>query len=182
MTTGHVYIATSLDGFVAGKDHDLEWLMKFPTEGEDHGFDEFMASVDGLVMGRGSFHTVLGFGGDWPYPKPVVVMSKTMSDEDIPEGLRDKVRLTRLEPAELMAELDEEGWSRAYIDGGKVVQSFIRAGLIEDFHLTLAPVLLGEGHRLFGETEGKVELEHLGSKSFPSGLLEARYRVVKNES
>jgi dihydrofolate reductase len=120
MITGHVFIATSLDGFVARKSGELDWLMKQETKGEDHGYDAFMASVDGLVMGRGSFQTVLTFG-EWPYEKSVVVMSQTLSQDDVPEAIADRV--TRLDPAGVMKMLDEKGWSRVYVDGGRVVQS-----------------------------------------------------------
>ena len=177
MTTGHVFIATSLDGFVARKNHNLDWLMKQQTAGADHGYKDFMASVDGLVMGRGSYETALTFD-DWPYSKPVVVMSKTLSAADIPEPLRDKVQLTKLDPPELMQSLQSEhDWSRAYIDGGRVVQSFIRCGLIEDIVMTLVPILLGDGIRLFGEIDADIDLELLGAEAFESGLLQTRYRL-----
>lgn len=178
MTTGHVFIATSLDGYVAGTDHRLDWLMKQPTEGEEQGYDEFMDSVDGLVMGRGSYETVLGFG-EWPYKKPVFVMSKTLSQSDVPEALQSSVHITDLEPAELMQELAEKGWVAAYIDGGRVVQSFVRAGLIEDFIITTVPVLIGDGIRLFGDIESDIDLEFVSVKSFPSGLVQTKYRVKR---
>ncbi len=177
MTTGHVFMAMSLDGFVARKDHRLDWLMKQKTEGEEHGFDEFQASVDGIIMGRGSYETVLSFG-EWPYTKPVVVMSKTLSQGDVSEELRGKVRITNLEPHALMNEVQGQGWSRAYVDGGKVVQSFIRAGLVSDIVLTTVPVLIGDGLRLFGELEQDIDLELTGSKAFESGLIQSQYRLV----
>ncbi len=159
MTTGHVFIAVSLDGFIARQDGDIDWLMKQQTAGEDHGYDAFMASVDGLVMGRGSFEKVLSFN-DWPYHKPVVVLSRTLSDADIPGELRNKVRLSSLEPGELMRELGREGWQRAYVDGGKVIRSFLRVGLISDITLTHIPILIGEGLPLFGGLDRDIDLEH----------------------
>jgi len=177
MTTGHVFIATSLDGFVARVNHELDWLMKQNTEGEDHGYEEFMDSVDGIVMGRGSYRTVLSFG-EWPYKKPVIVMSKSLSDHDIPASLRDRVQLTALDPPEVMRWLQEQGWSRAYIDGAKVVQSFIREGLIEDIVLTTIPILIGEGLSLFGGVDADVDLELSSVRSFESGLVQRRYRLL----
>lgn len=177
MASGHVYIATSLDGFVARADHTLDWLMKQPTAGEEHGYDAFMASVDGLVMGRGSYQTVLGFDA-WPYSKPVVVMSRTLDQSRVPDELQNKVRITDLKPVEVMKDLSSRGWARAYVDGGRVVQSFLREGLIEDLVITTVPILLGEGVRLFGPLDGDVDLELLGSKAFPSGLVQNHYRVV----
>lgn len=180
MTSGHVYIATSLDGFVARKNHQLDWLMKHETPGEDLGYDAFMASVDGLVMGRGSYETVLGFG-QWPYEKPVVVMSKTLSAADLPPELEGKVRFSELDPPELMQSLEAQGWSRAYIDGGKLVQSFIRCGLIEDVILTTIPILIGEGLPLFGPVESDIDLELLSSTPFKCGFVQTHYRVAKRD-
>jgi len=176
VATGHVFIATSLDGFVAREDHALDWLTKQPTDGEDHGYDAFFASVDGLVMGRGSFETVLAFD-EWPYPKPVVVMTKTLVQKDVPAQLQGKVELSTLEPAELMQMLARRGWSRVYVDGGKVVQSFLRCGLIEDLIVTTVPILIGAGARLFGSLDQDVDLELRGSKSFDSGLVQSRYTI-----
>lgn len=176
MTTGHVFIAASLDGFVARKDHQVDWLMKQDTEGEELGYDDFVRGVDGIVMGRGSYQNVLTFG-EWPYAKPVIVMSKTLSNTDLPAELRGRVEVSRLDPAELMQGLATDGWSRAYVDGGKVVQSFIRLGLVEDIILTTIPILIGDGIRLFGEVERDIDLELLESKSFESGLTQARYRL-----
>ena len=181
MTTGHVFIATSLDGFVAREDHRLDWLMKQKTEGEDHGYDAFMESVDGLVMGRGSYETVCGFD-QWPYSKPVIVMSKTLSQSDIPRALENKVRLTRLDPPDLMSFLQEEGWSRAYIDGGKLVHSFLRDGLVQDLILTLVPVLIGSGIKLFGPMSQDVDLDLIGATSFKSGLVQTHYRIRTGQS
>lgn len=177
MTTGHVFMAISLDGFVARQDHQLDWLMKQNTEGEEHGYDEFTASVDGIVMGSGSFKNVLTFG-EWPYKKPVVVMSKSMTQANVPAELAGKVRVSALEPTALMQSLEKDGWSRAYVDGGKIVQSFIKCGLIDDFVLTIVPILIGDGKRLFGPIDGDIDLELISSTPFKSGMLQNKYRVA----
>ena len=176
MTTGHVFIATSLDGFVARQDHSLDWLMKQNIEGEDHGFEAFMDSVDGMVMGAGSFRTVLGFG-EWPYRKPVVVLSNSLTSDDVPEHLKGKVRLSGLGPKEIMEELDREGWKRVYVDGGKLVQSFLREGVIFDLAVTLVPILIGEGLPLFALLEADVDLELISAETFNSGMLKTFYRL-----
>ena len=180
MPTGHVFIATSLDGFVARLDHQIDWLMKQNTDGEDVGYEEFQGGIDGIVMGQGSFENVLTFG-EWPYQKPVIVMSKSLGKGDIPSHLVSKVRITSLDPPDLMASLGSEGWSRVYVDGGKVVQSFIRVGMIEDMCVTAIPILIGTGLRLFGDIEEDIDLELLGSKSFASGLVQSTYRVLGND-
>ena len=177
MTTGHVFIATSLDGFIARPDGDVDWLMKYVVEGEDNGYEAMMASVEGLVMGKGTFQKVLTFG-DWSYKKPVVVMSRSLKEADIPDDLRGKVRLSDATPKALMNQLSAEGWNRAYVDGGRVIQSFLMEGLIEDMILTRVPILIGEGRPLFGSIPHDILLEHLETQTLPSGLVSSKYRVV----
>lgn len=169
-------MAMSIDGFVARGDGGLDWLIKQKTGGEDHGYDAFMDSVDGLVMGRGSYQNVLRFD-EWPYKKSVVVMSRTLTDTDIPDELKDSVRISDQEPRELMEHLDTEGWHRVYVDGGKVVQSFLSEGLIEDMTLTHVPILIGDGLPLFGPLTNDIDLEHLETRSYPSGLVSSKYRI-----
>ena len=164
-------------GFIARKDGALDWLMKQPVEGEDFGYDAFMETVDGLVMGRGTFEQVLAFG-EWPYPKPVVVLSASLSQRDVRSDLVGKVTIRSEAPETVMADLENQGWRRAYIDGGKVIQSFLREGLIKDLVLTRVPVLLGEGIPLFGELGRDIDLKHLETNSFPSGLISSRYEVL----
>ena len=178
MTSGHVFIATSLDGFIAREDGALDWLDKQNVSGEDHGYEAFMETVDGLVMGRNTFEKVLSFDCDWPYKKSVQVMSKSLSQANIPTALQDTVHVTDLEPRPLMAKLSEEGWKRAYVDGGKVVQSFLKAKLIEDLHISQMPILIGKGAPLFGDLTEDIDLELLGSRTFKSGVVEVRYRVI----
>ncbi len=176
MTTGHVFIATSLDGFIARTNHDIDWLMKIDTGDEDQGYFDFIKSVDGIVMGRGSYEKVLTFE-TWPYDIPVVVMSKTLTDVDIPDHLTDKISLTSLPPTALMDKLSADGWSRAYIDGGRIIQSFIKLGLIQDIIITTIPILIGDGIRMFGEIEKDIDLEHITTKSFKSGLVQNHYKL-----
>ena len=151
--------------------------MKQKTDGEDHGFAAHMEAFDGLVMGRGSFQNVLSFG-EWPYDKPVIVVSRSLTAEDIPDHLREKVRLSSQEPEALMQALDKEGWKQAYIDGGKLVQSFLRVGLIFDITLTRVPILIGEGLSLFGYIDHDIDLEHVSTESFASGLVTSKYRII----
>lgn len=176
MTSGHLFIATSLDGFVARKDRQIDWLEKQPMADEDHGYDAFVELVDGIVMGRGTFETVRAYE-PWPYQKPVVVMSGSLGQGDIPAALRGRVTVSDLSPAALMDDLAARGWERAYIEGGALVQSFLREGLIRDIVLTVAPVLIGDGIRLFGALDFDIDLELVGATAFPSGLVQSRYRI-----
>ena len=178
MITGHVFIATSLDGYVARQDHSLDWLSKQPVaEGDDGGFAAFMDNVSGLIMGTGSFRTLLGFG-QWLYSKPVVVLSSSLTEQDIPAELKGKVRLSSAVPADIMQELSQEGWTRAYVDGGRLVQSFLRQGLIADLTITTVPILIGSGIPLFGSLERDIDLAAASSRILPTGMVQTTYRVL----
>ncbi|MCE8418192.1 dihydrofolate reductase family protein [Rhodovulum sulfidophilum] len=177
MITGHVFIATSLDGFIARADGDIAWLLECDEPDEDHGYDTFIASIDAILMGRGTYEKIRDIR-PWPYTRPVVVLSATMTGDDLPEELGSKVRVTDLSPTEAMRMLQSEGHRRVYVDGGRVIQSFLRAGLIADMVITTVPVLLGEGRRLFGSLAGDIRLQHEKTKSFPSGLVQSRYRIA----
>ncbi len=178
MTSGHIFIATSLDGYIAREDGSIDWLEVPGAELEDHGFAEMMASVDGLIMGRGTYEKVLEFGV-WPYEKPVIVLTRSLKAADIPEHIKDKVSFRASDPAELMTDLAREGWIRAYVDGGRVIQSFLSVGLIKDMVLTRVPVLLGGGRPLFGALQGDIRLNHVETQSFPSGLVSSRYQIIE---
>ena len=177
MITGHVFIATSMDGFIAREDGGIDWLPLVPEPGEDWGYDRFMDSVDGLVVGRHSFETVLSFG-EWPYPKPAVVMSRTLDGSQIREELKGKLEITDASPEMLMQRLAARGWKRVYVDGGQLIQSFLRAGLISDLIITKVPVLLGKGRPLFGPLEQDIKLSHVETHAYPSGLVQSHYAVV----
>lgn len=179
MTTGHVFIATSLDGYIARADGGIDWLTGGepapPTE--DFGYAEFMARMDGLVMGRGSFETVAGFDA-WPYEKPVVVLSGTLTPGDIPARLSGKVRLMSGPPANVLERLSAEGWRRAYVDGGETIQRFLAAGCIAELIVTRLPVLIGGGRPLFGPRDRDLWLTHDRTRAFGNGLVQSRYTVV----
>jgi dihydrofolate reductase len=151
-------------------------LFDLPAESGDYGYAAFMETVDGIVMGRGSYEKVLSFD-EWPYAKPVVVMSRSLAEGDIPARLAGKVRISDLEPRALMDALAEEGWEGAYIDGGKLIQSFLREGLISDFTLSRIPVLLGSGIPLFGPLDADIKLQHVETSAYGSGLVQSRYRI-----
>lgn len=177
MISGHVFIATSLDGFIARTDGDIDWLATRSDQTEDHGYNEFIEGMDGIVMGRGTYEKVLSFEA-WPYTKPVVVLSQSLLQSSLPENLKGKVRFINLLPKDTMSLLASEGWKKVYVDGGQVVQSFIRDNLIEEMVITVVPVLIGSGRTLFGSLRGDVSLSLLKTKSFSSGLVQLTYRII----
>ena len=176
MISGHVFIATSLDGFIARENGDIAWLLERDDPTEDHGYEQFIAAIDTIVMGRGTFETIREVE-PWPYTRPIVVLSQTLAGQDVPQNLDGKVRFMHKSPVELMAMLDREGIERVYVDGGLVVQSFLRLGLIADMVITRVPVLLGGGRALFGSLPADIAFTHEETTSFPSGLVQSRYRV-----
>ncbi|WP_339069842.1 dihydrofolate reductase family protein [Pseudomonas idahonensis] len=104
-------------------------------------------------------------------------MSRSLAAEDVPQHLRNKLRISAAQPAELVAQLRGEGWKRAYIDGGAVIRAFLQAGLIQELTLTRVPVLLGSGRPLFGGLESDLRLHCVTSRQYPDGLVSTRYRV-----
>jgi len=177
MITGHVFIATSLDGFIAREDGDIEWLLQQDQAGEDHGYDDFIRDIDAIVMGRGTFEAVRDMD-EWFYNRPVLVLSSVLSQQEVPAKLTGKVRFTDKSPQEAMAMLEDEGSRRVYVDGGKIIQSFITLGMISDMVITHVPILLGTGRPLFGSVQHDVFLTHKYTRSFPSGLVQSSYNVV----
>ncbi len=176
MATAHVFIATSLDGFIARPDGDIDWLLLRDDPTEDHGYSDFIADKDVIVMGRGSYEKVLTFD-TWFYERPMVVLSERLADSPVPEALKGKVRFSNLSPRDVMEELTSQGLHRVYVDGGQVVQSFLRDGLVADMVITTVPVLIGAGRSLFGAIQQDVELKLVSSRCFPSGLVQSTYRL-----
>ncbi len=148
----HVFIATSLDGYIARPDGSLDWLMRAQATapaGEDFGYARFMQGIDALVMGRKTFETVLGFD-PWPYPGLAVHVLSRSGAVCVPAALAPRVQPSALAPAELLLQLAQTGVRCAYLDGGELIQSCLQADLVDSMTITTVPVLLGSGRRLFG--------------------------------
>jgi len=171
-----VYIATSLDGYIARADGGLDWLSLDSLPGdEDYGYRVFMDSVDVLVMGRHTFDTVLTFG-DWPYgDKPVVVL--TSRELALPDQLTETVSTLSLEPQNLVRHLGEQGARHLYIDGGITIQRFLRAGLIHQLIITRIPILLGAGIPLFGPLDADIRLTHISTRAYSNGVVQNTYTI-----
>ena len=143
-----VYIATSLDGYIAKKDGSIDWLLEIPNpEESDFGFGEFINNIDAVVMGRNTFEIAITFD-IWPYPKPVFVLSSTLNS--VPEKLISKVELIKGNPLSVVKELNSRNYYNLYIDGGKTIQAFLNHNLIDEMTITQIPILLGDGIPLFG--------------------------------
>jgi dihydrofolate reductase len=177
MTTAHVFIATSLDGYIARTDGDIDWLLQRDDPNEDHGYSSFISDKEMIVMGRGSYEKVLSFD-TWPYTVPVLVLSKQLADSPVPQALTGKLRFTKHSPQDVMRELARQEIRQIYVDGGQLVQSFLRQGLVTDMVITTVPVLIGSGRPLFGTLPHDVDWRLVSSRSFPSGLVQSTYRLA----
>ena len=178
----HLFIATSLDGFIARPDGDIDWLTPPPevieiAQGEDYGYDAFMATVDAIVMGRRSFEKVLSFGA-WPYSdKPVIVLSSQPLRID--PTLAATVTQLGGEPRTVCDELAKRGLNELYVDGGLTAQRFLAAGMVDRVIITRVPVLLGRGIPLFGMVPHDIRLTHVRTQAFESGMVQSEYRVQR---
>ncbi len=132
-----------------------------------------MESIDALVMGRTTFETVLGFGGERPYSKPVFVLSSSMGEA--PRGYEDKVRIVNGALDKIMGLLKEEGFDRLYIDGGQVIQYFLKEDMIDEMIITHIPMLLGGGTPLFGDHSKHLEFEHVGTEVLLDAMVQSHY-------
>jgi len=169
-----VFIGISVDGFMARTNGALDFLPE--GGGEPHGYDEFIASVDALVIGRKTFETVLAFA-KWPYgDKRVVVLSSRPLDFSAVRG--GVVEQMAGPPAEIVSKLAASGAHHLYVDGGITIQEFLRAGLVQRLIITRVPVLIGDGIPLFGALPRDVRLHHVATKHYPSGLVQSEYQVA----
>ncbi len=169
-----VYIATSLDGFIADESGGLDWLNNIPNpENSDYGWQEFNNRIDAILMGRGTFETVVAFG-DWPYQKPVHVLSTSLTA--VPERLAKKVKLHHGSPVSILTELENEGVKNLYVDGGRLIQSLLREDLVDEIILTRVPVLLGGGIPLFKDTGAAKAFTHVGTVALNATLTKSTYR------
>jgi len=172
------FLAASVDGFIAGPHDELDWLHRPEfalPDGEDFGFQEFLAGIDTLVMGRRTFDVVRDFD-PWPYAAtPVVVL--TSRPLELPPALAGRVRRETGEPAEVVARLAAAGARRLYVDGGVTVRSFLAAGRLDDLTVTWIPLLLGGGVPLFGDLGVEVALDLAACESFDNGFVQCKYRV-----
>lgn len=170
-----VFVGTSLDGFIARHNGKYDFL---PADGgEPHGYDEFIATVDCLVIGRKTFQTVLDFP-HWPYgDRLVMVLSNRQLDLSQVRGGR--VEQISRSPQEILTALSNRGFKHAYIDGGITIQAFLRAGLIQRITITRVPVLIGEGIPLFASLPHDIQLRHIATQTYKSGLVKSEYDVLR---
>ena len=167
-----VYIGTSLDGFIARKDGNIDWLVQFANDEAIDAYKEFIKRVDAIVIGRGTFDKVLSFPS-WPYDKPVFVLTTSMSK--VPDTLTGKATILSMKPDELINYLSNKGISSIYVDGGKVIQDFLTENLVNELIVSKAPILLGSGIPLFGYLDHDIPFKHIRTLVQSNGLVRSYY-------
>lgn len=169
-----VFIARSLDGFIADRNGGIDWLYTIPNpDNIDMGYNALMGEIDAVVMGRNTFDIVCSFDIPWPYSKPVYLLSRTLIE--VPEKYAEHVTLVKGNTEEILAQIHAKGHGKLYIDGGKTIQSFMKEDLIDEMILTTMPVLLGGGSSLFGELAKELHFEHQRSEVFLNAIVQDRY-------
>jgi dihydrofolate reductase len=168
-----VFVGTSLDGFIARSNGSFDFL--FPAGAEPHGYDEFMATIDALVIGRNTFEVVLKLPS-WPYgERPVFVLSSRSLTPVPPGAVVERISGA---PSEIVSQLAARGIRHIYVDGGITIQQFLRAGLVQRLTITRVPVLIGNGIPLFGMTQRDILLRHVASRHYATGLVQSEYEVA----
>lgn len=172
-----VFIAISTDGFIATKEGGIEWLMEVPNpDNSDFGFNDFMDSIDALVMGRKTYEKVLSFECDWPYKKKVFVLSNTLKNCD--PSLEGKVEIVNGPIKEVIKRLNHAGYNRLYIDGGMTIQNFLEEDLIDEMIITVVPVTLGEGIPLFMNYDHEIKFKLDSTETFTNGIIKNYFNRV----
>jgi len=171
-----VYVGTSLDGFIARKDGDIDWLVKYQNKEVHDSYNEFISRIDAMVIGRGTYEKVLSFPV-WPYEKKVFVLSTSL--KQIPGTLNEKVTLVAMKPAALLNYLSDKGFSNIYVDGGKVIQSFLNEDLIDEMIITKVPELIGTGIPLFDHLDKDLRFEHISTNIYSDGLVKSQYKRTR---
>ena len=173
-----VYIGTSLDGFIARTNGEFDWLSQFANDEAIRAYEELINRVDAIVIGRGTFEKVLTFPS-WPYEKKVFVLSTSITEA--PAGIGKKVTILSMDPAALLDYLSGMGYSTIYIDGGKVIQAFLKEDLVNELIISKAPMLIGSGIPLFGYLDHDLAFRHIRTDVCSNGLVRSYYiRSIPN--
>lgn len=169
-----VFIATSLDGYIADKDDGLDWLQYIPNpENLDMGWIDLLDRVDAVVMGRRTFEKVCSFDCVWPYSKPVFVLSNSM--KSIPDDYEGKAEPIRGSLSNVIETIHQKGHKHLYIDGGLTIQGFLKEDLIDEMVITIIPILLGGGTPLFGKLPEQIAFEHVETEVFLNAIVQNHY-------
>lgn len=170
-----LYIVQSLDGYIARPDGDISWLSAVERPGEDYGYQAFVDTVDTVIMGRKTYDMVLSFGIDFPHRgRKCYVLTRSRSGHD------ENVEYYSGDVAELVTRLKAAEGGNVFVDGGaEAVRALLRHGLIDEYVISIIPVLLGQGIRLFQDMDREQELQLVGCQAYESGLVQVRYEMIR---
>lgn len=168
-----IYIATSIDGYIARTNGEIDWLDYGHTGDEDYGFKTFIGDIDALVLGRNTYEVVSGFD-QWPYEgKKVIVLSHSLTK------VRKEAELFSGQLTDLTSKLHSEGIKHIWVDGGITVSQFLEAGLVDDITISIISMVLGSGIPLFSTMNREQKCRLINTRSFPSGLVQLKYEVIQ---
>lgn len=167
-----VYIGTSLDGFIARKDNNIDWLVKFADDDAMRTYEKFINKIDVIVIGRGTFEKVLTFSS-WSYTKQVFVLSSSI--KEVSESLKDRVTVLSMNPRNVLNHLSDLGYTNVYLDGGNVIQEFLKQDLIDELIISKVPVLIGGGKPLFGYLNSDLQFRHIRTEVYSNELVRSYY-------
>jgi len=167
-----VFIGTSLDGFIARKNGDIDWLVHYANKEAVQAYEKFISRIEAIVIGRGTFEKVMSFPS-WPYEKKVFVLSTSI--KEIPPAVKEKITILSMKPAAMLSYLSGQGFSSIYVDGGKVIQDFLKEDLIDELIISKVPVLIGSGIPLFGYLNTDLQFKHNRTEIGSNGLVRSYY-------
>ena len=174
MSEVKLFIAASLDGYIARKDNSLGFLNDIRVEGEDYGYSAFLDGIDVIVMGRSTYQEILAFGVQWPYESRQIFIVSTNKDLEIPTPNTSLINTYDEETIQTLKDQSEKGvW---LVGGGKLIKNTLAVQALDSFVISIIPVLLGDGIPLFpkGFDEQKLNLEKVDS--FASGVVNLHYK------
>lgn len=175
----YVFVAQSLDGFIASKDGSTRWLnIPNPTK-TDYGYKQFLSKIDAFVIGRFTFEKALKYK-PYPYNKQVFVLSTTL--KNIPINLQDSVEIVNGNLKTIVQNINSKGYHKLYIDGAKTIQSFLNENLIDEITINTLPIILGEGIKLFENINKTIPLELKYQERYENGIITTTYKTKEADS
>ncbi|MDO8930161.1 MAG: dihydrofolate reductase family protein [Bacteroidota bacterium] len=171
-----LYIAMSLDGYIAKQDDDISFLTAVEQEGEDYGYSKFIETIDAVILGRKTYDKILAMGIDWPYgDRKVYVLTRT------PKPDSGNIQFYSGSLSDLISTLKNQEGKHIYCDGGaETVHQLLQLDLIDELTISIIPILLGDGIRLFKGGLQEQKLQLINAQSFEKGLMQLRYIRVRN--
>jgi len=168
-----LYIAVSLDGYIAGENDDLSFLDIVGKQGEDYGYNNFLKTVDTIITGRRTFDWVVNSIGEFPNKNiQYYVISKSVHPEI------ENVKFYSGNIENLVLELKNKAGKNIFLEGGsQIVSLFLKYKLIDEFIISVIPIIIGKGINLYTQNYSQIQLELISSKSFESGLVQVHYKV-----